>query len=54
MARKCPTCDSARSMVRFRNEAFDIEHQGTTAKVAGLSGWRCDACGEVEFDAASA
>jgi len=41
-------------MMRFENETFTIEHAGMTATVEGLSGWRCGACGEVEFDADSA
>jgi len=41
-------------MTRFEDETFTIEHAGMTAKVEGLSGWRCEACGEVEFDGASA
>src|SRR5215471_17425274 len=35
-------------------EAFTIAHAGETATVDGFSGWRCQACGEVEFDADSA
>jgi HTH-type transcriptional regulator/antitoxin MqsA len=41
-------------MVRFRDETFAIEHAGLTAEIEGLSGWRCQACGEIEFDAVSA
>jgi HTH-type transcriptional regulator/antitoxin MqsA len=41
-------------MASFKGKNFTIEHAGLTAKVEHLSGWRCGACGEVEFDAASA
>jgi len=41
-------------MSRFEGETFTIRHAGMTAKLDGLSGWRCGACGEVEFDADSA
>jgi len=41
-------------MKRFENSPFTVEHAGLTAKLRGLSGWRCDACGEVEFDPESA
>jgi HTH-type transcriptional regulator/antitoxin MqsA len=41
-------------MGRFEGETFTIEHAGMTAKVEGLSGWRCKACDEVEFDPDSA
>jgi HTH-type transcriptional regulator / antitoxin MqsA len=54
MARKCQSCASRKGMTRFEDETFTIEHTGMTAKVEGLSGWRCDACREVEFDATSA
>jgi HTH-type transcriptional regulator / antitoxin MqsA len=54
MARKCINCESRREMTRFENKAFAIEHGGNRTEVDGLSGWRCGACGEVEFDADSA
>ena len=54
MARKCPNCDARKVMSRFEGETFTIRHAGMTAKLDGLSGWRCGACGEVEFDADSA
>jgi HTH-type transcriptional regulator / antitoxin MqsA len=54
MAQKCRSCESRKGMMRFEDETFTIEHAGRTATVKGLSGWRCDACGEVEFDAESA
>jgi HTH-type transcriptional regulator/antitoxin MqsA len=41
-------------MTRFEDEAFTIDHAGARSKVDGLSGWRCDSCGEIEFDAESA
>jgi HTH-type transcriptional regulator / antitoxin MqsA len=41
-------------MSRFEGEAFTITHSGATTTVKGLSGWRCDSCGELEFDAESA
>jgi HTH-type transcriptional regulator / antitoxin MqsA len=54
MARRCLNCSAGAHMTRFENEAFTIEHAGLTTVVRGLSGWRCGACGEVEFDADSA
>lgn len=54
MARECPTCDGGNRMVRLEGEAFTVSHAGVTATVADLSGWRCGACGNVEFDADSA
>jgi HTH-type transcriptional regulator/antitoxin MqsA len=54
MARKCQSCETRKGMRRFENETFTIGHAGMTATVEGSSGWRCDACGEVEFDAGSA
>jgi HTH-type transcriptional regulator/antitoxin MqsA len=54
MARKCLNCGARKGMTRFAGETSTIEHAGMTATVEGLSGWRCGACGEVEFDADSA
>jgi HTH-type transcriptional regulator/antitoxin MqsA len=54
MARKCLNCEAGKGMARFKGEAFTVRHAGMTATVEGLSGWRCGACGEVEFDADSA
>jgi len=41
-------------MTRFEGKTFTIEHAGMSVTVEGLSGWRCGACDEVEFDAESA
>lgn len=54
MARRCLNCETRKGMTRFEDEIFTIKHAGMTAKVDGLSGWRCGTCGDVEFDAASA
>ena len=54
MARKCLNCEDRKGLTRFDGEAFAVEHAGEKVKVEGLSGWRCGACGEVEFDAESA
>ncbi|CAA6604195.1 Transcriptional regulator, XRE family [Rhodospirillaceae bacterium LM-1] len=49
----CGSC-GADQLAPFSNETFEIEHGGQTVRVAGLSGKRCTACGEVYFDAKSA
>jgi len=54
MARKCLACDAEKTMTRFEGKSFVVEHAGRRARVERLSGWRCRACGEVEFDAESA
>jgi HTH-type transcriptional regulator/antitoxin MqsA len=54
MMRKCLNCKSRKEMTHFDGEIFTIEDVGLTAEIKGLSGWRCSACGEVEFDASSA
>ena len=54
MVRTCLNCEARKGMTRFERETFTIEHAGMTATVEGLSGWRCQTCGEVEFDADSA
>ncbi len=52
-SRCCGTCGSSRALA-FKSEKFDVSHKGRTVEVTGLSGWRCPACGEVEFDSKSA
>ncbi len=54
MVRKCVSCDAGGGMVRFENETVVVEHAGLKSKIDGLSGWRCVACDEIEFDARSA
>ncbi len=54
MSKKCTQCKSRKDMVRFKDETFTVKHASLSAKVKGLSGWRCETCDEVEFDAASA
>jgi HTH-type transcriptional regulator / antitoxin MqsA len=54
MVRKCVNCEARKGMTHFKNETFTIEHAGATTTVKGLSGWRCEPCDEVEFDADSA
>jgi len=54
MTRTCGACGAAARMDRFEHEAFTVEHAGLSRRVEDLSGWRCDACGEVEFDPESA
>lgn len=53
MTKQCARCGN-RGLRRFGAEAMTVEHRGASSVVAGLSGWRCNACGEVMFDAASA
>ena len=54
MVRLCTTCEHAAGMSRFENETFTVDHAGVTTTVEGLSGWRCEVCDEIEFDADSA
>jgi HTH-type transcriptional regulator/antitoxin MqsA len=54
MARSCLSCETRKDMMRFEGETFTIRHAAMRATVAGLSGWRCKGCGEVELDARSA
>ena len=54
MTRKCINCESSKGMARFEDETLTIKHGRNRVQVEGLSGWRCSACGEVEFDADSA
>ncbi|CAJ9446041.1 type II toxin-antitoxin system MqsA family antitoxin [Burkholderia thailandensis] len=52
--RNCANCGTRNGMTRFENESFTIQHETFSAQVHGLSGWRCKACDEVEFDPQSA
>jgi HTH-type transcriptional regulator/antitoxin MqsA len=54
MKKKCVSCGNGEGTTRFTDETFTIAHAGMKAKVEGLSGWRRDACGDVDFDAKSA
>jgi HTH-type transcriptional regulator/antitoxin MqsA len=54
MVRHCSNCEDRNGLTRFENEDFTIEHAGMMATVEALSGWRCEPCGDVEFDADSA
>ena len=54
MDRKCLNCEAGCEMARFEGASFEVAHGGLNAAVDGLSGWRCNACDEVEFDAKSA
>jgi HTH-type transcriptional regulator/antitoxin MqsA len=51
--RSCAACGDKR-MVRFEGQRFTVAHDGLRKTVEGLSGWRCKACDEMEFDAESA
>jgi len=54
MSRHCLNCDAGTELSRFKHAAFTVEHAGMSEVVDNLYGWRCDACGEVEFDPDSA
>lgn len=50
----CVSCGQQKGMTHFEKEAITIEHAGLSVVVEDLSGWRCEACDEVEFDRESA
>lgn len=52
--RNCTNCGTRNGMSRFENESFTIRHEGFIARIRELSGWRCQACEEIEFDPQSA
>ena len=54
MVRKCINCAAEKGATRFKGEKFIVRHDGMTSVVKDVSGWRCETCGEVEFDNASA
>lgn len=54
MSKLCIYCGSPAGMNAFSNETHSIDHRGLMVDVDGLSGLRCAACGEIEYDAQSA
>ncbi len=54
MAKLCVCCDAQREMTAFVNETHQVVFRDLTRDVDGLSGFRCGACGEIEYDQASA
>lgn len=54
MTKICVCRDDGVEMVPFAGETHQVVYRGATADVDGLSGFRCIACGEVEYDQASA
>lgn len=54
MTRTCLCCETGAEMLPFAGETHRIDYRGRTVDVDDLSGLRCPACGEIEFDAASA
>lgn len=49
----CASCGTS-GLTSFNDETFSCEYAGFTIVVEALSGKRCNACGEVEFNAVSA
>ncbi len=54
MTRQCGACGAGKAMRAFSGREFVVKHAGAARTVKELSGWRCGACEEVIFDAASA
>ena len=54
MTKICVCCEAGAEMVPFEGETHRVDYRGQSVGVDGLSGFRCPACGEIEFDAASA
>lgn len=54
MTKICICCDAGAEMVPFAGETHQVVYRGVAADVADLSGFRCPACGEIEYDPASA
>jgi HTH-type transcriptional regulator/antitoxin MqsA len=54
MTRICVCCDGGGEMVPFTNETHQVSYRNLQAEITGLSGFRCSACDEVEYDQESA
>lgn len=50
----CPICGSVATWTTFTNASKPVGVKGVRARVSGLSGHECSACGEILFDQASA
>ncbi|MGY4662170.1 HTH-type transcriptional regulator/antitoxin MqsA [Pseudomonas chlororaphis] len=51
--RQCVSCGAPASMQPFENRSELIDYKHMVRQVHGLAGWECQACAEIEFDAAS-
>lgn len=54
MMKICICCDAGAEMVPFTGETHQVVYRGAATDVGELSGVRCPACGEIEYDQASA
>lgn len=54
MAKMCVCCEANSEMTPFFNETHQVAFRDLKADVEGLSGFRCSACGEIEYDQRSA
>jgi HTH-type transcriptional regulator/antitoxin MqsA len=54
MTRTCVCCDAETEMTAFANETHQVVFRDQKKDVEALSGFRCGACGEIEYDQASA
>lgn len=52
--KQCVSCGAPTGMQPFNDRSESIDYKHLRRPVHGLAGWECQACGEVEFDAASA
>ncbi|MFW0758776.1 type II TA system antitoxin MqsA family protein [Pseudomonas sp. H11T01] len=48
--RQCFTCGAPEGMRYFKGRSETLEVKNLQRRVDDLSGWECQACGEVEFD----
>lgn len=53
MTRPCVCCDAG-EMTPFADETHQVVFRDVKRGVAGLSGFRCGTCGEIEYDQQSA
>jgi HTH-type transcriptional regulator / antitoxin MqsA len=54
MTKLCVCCEAECEMVPFANETHQVVFRDMKVDVEGLSGFRCGACGEIEYDQESA
>jgi HTH-type transcriptional regulator/antitoxin MqsA len=54
MTKICVCCDAEAEMAPFTGETHQLVYRDATVDIGDLQGFRCPACGEIEYDPTSA
>lgn len=47
---QCVSCGAHDAMHHFEGRSFTVDYKQVARQVHDISGWECQACGEIEFD----